>query len=154
MERRRFLKAAAGTAMLPALARVANAQAYPSRPLSLVVFAPAGGAPIGPFTRQKPTGAIACGATAPARPASVRARNHGARWKPPVRGTRSRSPVYVCAGGRRIAMTTIWLSCFVVCGLMAGHVISEIVLKLNRDIQGSILASCLSIPALTFVRQK
>src|SRR5262249_18126990 len=43
--RRTFLHLAAGAAALPALSRVAWAQAYPSRPVHLIVpFAPAGGA--------------------------------------------------------------------------------------------------------------
>jgi tripartite-type tricarboxylate transporter receptor subunit TctC len=45
--RRRFLHLAAGAAALPAIARVAVAQAYPSRPLRFVVgFPPGGGADI------------------------------------------------------------------------------------------------------------
>ena len=43
--RRHLLRFAAGAAALPALARVAGAQAYPSRPVTLVVFVPAGGTP-------------------------------------------------------------------------------------------------------------
>ena len=43
LPRRRFLHLAAGTAALPALARVATAQAYPSRPVRLIVGFPAGG---------------------------------------------------------------------------------------------------------------
>ena len=41
--RRQFLHLAAGAAALPALSRIARAQAYPSRPVHLVVPAPAGG---------------------------------------------------------------------------------------------------------------
>jgi tripartite-type tricarboxylate transporter receptor subunit TctC len=41
--RRRFLRLAAGAAALPALARVAGAQAYPSRPVRIVVGFAAGG---------------------------------------------------------------------------------------------------------------
>src|SRR5262245_12154753 len=41
--RRQFLHLAAGAAVLPALARVAAAQAYPSRPVRLIVGFPAGG---------------------------------------------------------------------------------------------------------------
>jgi tripartite-type tricarboxylate transporter receptor subunit TctC len=45
--RRRLLRLAAGAAMLPAVARIASAQTYPSRPLRLVVgFPPGGGADI------------------------------------------------------------------------------------------------------------
>src|SRR5262245_9801025 len=41
--RRAFLRLAAGAAMLPAVSRVAFAQAYPSRPIRLVVaFVPGG----------------------------------------------------------------------------------------------------------------
>ena len=46
-QRRRFLQSAAGAAALPLLSRVAAAQAYPSRPVHLMVgFAPAGPADI------------------------------------------------------------------------------------------------------------
>src|SRR6266550_278480 len=41
--RRRFLHLAAGAAALPALSRVAWAQSYPSRPITIVVPYPAGG---------------------------------------------------------------------------------------------------------------
>src|SRR5229473_6869491 len=44
MLRRRFLRLAAGAVALPAVSRVAGAQAYPSRPVRFVVgFAPGGG---------------------------------------------------------------------------------------------------------------
>jgi len=43
LPRRRFLQLAAGAAALPAVSRVAVAQAYPSRPVRLVVSFPAGG---------------------------------------------------------------------------------------------------------------
>jgi tripartite-type tricarboxylate transporter receptor subunit TctC len=43
--RRQFLHLAAGAAALPAVSRFACAQAYPSRPVTLVVFVPASGAP-------------------------------------------------------------------------------------------------------------
>jgi tripartite-type tricarboxylate transporter receptor subunit TctC len=42
--RRSFLSLAAGTAALPALPRIARAQAYPSRPVRIIVGFPAGGA--------------------------------------------------------------------------------------------------------------
>jgi tripartite-type tricarboxylate transporter receptor subunit TctC len=41
--RRQFLQLAAGAAALPAVSRVARAQAYPTRPVRLIVPAPAGG---------------------------------------------------------------------------------------------------------------
>src|SRR5262249_60859570 len=41
--RRHFLHLAAGAAALPALSRIAGAQVYPSRPVRLIVPAPAGG---------------------------------------------------------------------------------------------------------------
>ena len=43
--RRKFLQLAAGTGVFPVLPRVTFAQAYPARPLSLIVFVPAGGTP-------------------------------------------------------------------------------------------------------------
>jgi tripartite-type tricarboxylate transporter receptor subunit TctC len=43
LPRRNFLHLAAGAAALPAVSRIARAQAYPSRPVRLVVGAPAGG---------------------------------------------------------------------------------------------------------------
>jgi tripartite-type tricarboxylate transporter receptor subunit TctC len=45
LPRRRFLHLAAGAAVLPAMSRTAAAQAYPARPVSLIVFVPAGGTP-------------------------------------------------------------------------------------------------------------
>ena len=45
LRRRTFLRLAAGTVALPALARVARAQTYPTRPVTVVVFVPAGGTP-------------------------------------------------------------------------------------------------------------
>jgi tripartite-type tricarboxylate transporter receptor subunit TctC len=44
LRRRQFLHLAAGAAALPALSRAARAQAYPTRPITLVVPLPAGGA--------------------------------------------------------------------------------------------------------------
>jgi tripartite-type tricarboxylate transporter receptor subunit TctC len=43
LPRRQFLHLAAGTAALPALSRIAGAQAYPTRPITIVVPFPAGG---------------------------------------------------------------------------------------------------------------
>jgi tripartite-type tricarboxylate transporter receptor subunit TctC len=44
LPRRKFLHLAAGAAALPAVSRVARAQAYPSRPVRIMVTFPAGGA--------------------------------------------------------------------------------------------------------------
>ena len=44
LPRRKFLHLAAGAAVLPAFSIIARAQAYPSRPVRVVVAAPAGGA--------------------------------------------------------------------------------------------------------------
>ena len=43
--RRQFLRLAAGATALPAFSHIARAQAYPSRPVTLIVFVPAGGTP-------------------------------------------------------------------------------------------------------------
>ena len=43
LPRRKFLHLAAGAAVLPALSRIARAQAYPARPVRIVVAFPAGG---------------------------------------------------------------------------------------------------------------
>jgi tripartite-type tricarboxylate transporter receptor subunit TctC len=43
LPRRKFLHLAAGAAALPAVSRIARAQTYPSRPVRLIVGAPAGG---------------------------------------------------------------------------------------------------------------
>src|SRR5262245_60275469 len=45
LPRRKFLHLAAGAAALPAVSRVATAQGYPSRPVTVIVFVPAGGTP-------------------------------------------------------------------------------------------------------------
>jgi tripartite-type tricarboxylate transporter receptor subunit TctC len=45
LSRRRLMHLAAGATALPAFARRACAQSYPARPITLVVFVPAGGAP-------------------------------------------------------------------------------------------------------------
>jgi len=45
LPRRKFLHLAAGAAALPAVSRFAWAQAYPIRPVTLIVFVPAGGTP-------------------------------------------------------------------------------------------------------------
>src|SRR5258705_1912021 len=44
LPRRKFLHLAAGAAALPAVSRFAHAQAYPSRPVRIIVGFPAGGA--------------------------------------------------------------------------------------------------------------
>ena len=43
LPRRQFLHLAAGAAALPALSRIARAQAYPSRPVRIIIGVPAGG---------------------------------------------------------------------------------------------------------------
>jgi len=43
--RRHFVHLAVGAAALPAVSRMSWAQAYPSRPVTLIVFVPAGGTP-------------------------------------------------------------------------------------------------------------
>jgi tripartite-type tricarboxylate transporter receptor subunit TctC len=59
LSRRQFLDLAAGAAALPAVSRIAKAQAYPSRPVRLIVgFPPDGGADttariIGPWLSQR-----------------------------------------------------------------------------------------------------
>jgi hypothetical protein len=45
LPRRNFLHLAAGAAALPVLSRVARAQAYPTRPMRLIVTSAAGGSP-------------------------------------------------------------------------------------------------------------
>ena len=59
LPRRTFLQLAAGAVALPALPGMAAAQAYPSRPVTLLVFVPAGGSPdisarfVGQFLSQR-----------------------------------------------------------------------------------------------------
>jgi tripartite-type tricarboxylate transporter receptor subunit TctC len=45
LPRRNFLHLAAGVAALSAVSRIASAQAYPTRPVRIVVTFPAGGSP-------------------------------------------------------------------------------------------------------------
>ena len=45
LSRRQLMHLAAGAAVFPALSRGAHAQSYPARPVTLIVFVPAGGAP-------------------------------------------------------------------------------------------------------------
>src|SRR5271165_2228796 len=45
LRRREFLHLVAGAAALPTFTRLARAQGYPTRPLTFVVFVPAGGTP-------------------------------------------------------------------------------------------------------------
>jgi hypothetical protein len=53
--RRQFLGLAAGTAALPAVSRVAIAQSYPSRPITIMVPFPPGGAtdPVDPVASRR-----------------------------------------------------------------------------------------------------
>jgi tripartite-type tricarboxylate transporter receptor subunit TctC len=50
LRRRQFLRLAAGAAALPAVSRIANAQAYPTRPITMIVPY-AGGGPTDTFGR-------------------------------------------------------------------------------------------------------
>ncbi len=43
LPRRRFLRLAAGAAMLPVISRIARAQTYPARPVRIIIGFPAGG---------------------------------------------------------------------------------------------------------------
>ena len=45
LPRRNFLHLAAGAAALPAMPHIAVAQSYPTRPVNLIVFVPAGATP-------------------------------------------------------------------------------------------------------------
>ena len=45
LPRRNFFHLAACAAALPAISRMSWAQAYPARPVTLIVFVPAGGTP-------------------------------------------------------------------------------------------------------------
>ena len=45
LPRRKFLRLAASAAALPAVSPIARAQAYPTRPVRVVVTTPAGGSP-------------------------------------------------------------------------------------------------------------
>ena len=45
LPRRKFLHLAAGAAALPAVSRVARAQAYPTRPVRIIAVTPPGGVP-------------------------------------------------------------------------------------------------------------
>ena len=45
LPRRKFLHLAAGAAALPAVSRIARAQAYPSRPVRLIIGYPPGSGP-------------------------------------------------------------------------------------------------------------
>jgi len=59
LPRRRFLHLAAGAAALPAVSRIANAQAWPTRPVRIIVATAPGGAPdivarlIGPWLSER-----------------------------------------------------------------------------------------------------
>jgi tripartite-type tricarboxylate transporter receptor subunit TctC len=55
LPRRQFLHLAAGAAALPAISRIARAQTYPMRPVTLIVFVPAGGVPDITAVRLAPT---------------------------------------------------------------------------------------------------
>ena len=90
LPRRQFLHLAAGAAAFPAVARIATAQTYPSRAITLVVPFPAGGAtdvvarvlakglsdrlkqPVVIDNRPGANGALGSAAVAKARPTATR----------------------------------------------------------------------------------
>ena len=85
LPRRQFLHLAAGAAALPAVSRIARAQAYPSRPVRIVVGFPAGG---GSDIYRSLDGPMAFGA---ARPALRRREPAGCRNQYRDRGSRARA---------------------------------------------------------------
>ena len=83
--RRQFLHLAAGAAALPAVSRIARAQAYPTRPVRIIVgFAPGGGV----RHHRAPDGSMAVGA---ARPAIRHREPAGRRQQYRHRGRRARA---------------------------------------------------------------
>ena len=95
LPRRNFLHLAAGAAALPAVSRIAWAQAYPTRPVRIVV----GYAPVARPTSRAPDGSMAVGT---ARPAIRRREPAGRRHQHRHRGRR--------AGDRRTATRSSWSS--------------------------------------------
>ena len=91
LPRRRFLHLAAGAAALPAVSRIAWAQAYPTRPVRIIVGFAAGG---GNRHRRAPDRPMAVGA---ARPAIRHREPAGCRQQYRHRGGRA------CAAGRLYA---------------------------------------------------
>ena len=61
--RRQFLHLAVGTAALPAMSRIARAQAYPTRPMRIIIGSPPGGPT---DTSARLIGQMAVGAAWPA----------------------------------------------------------------------------------------
>jgi hypothetical protein len=88
LARRRFLYVAAGAAALPAVSRIASAQPYPTRPVTMVVFVPAGGTPdiIARLVGQSLSQRLGQSVIIDNRP--------GGRWQPSPAGGRA------CAGRR------------------------------------------------------